>query len=459
MRRGLAAPATAAFLAIAVLPPAGPPTAAPLAAQEPTPEPEVPVVPGLEDMREVTLEEAVEIARRRNPSLEQARAIVDQREFDRLSAYGSFLPRLDMSYGYSNSSTGRLDPTGQSITNTSYSMQLGTSYDLFTGFRRFNDLRSARLDVRAEEARFRQSEFQTLLIVKEAFFNAVANRELVRVERDRVARQEDQLEFVRQQVQLGRATRSDLLRSQVDLNNARLAVLNAENAARTSSFRLSEALGVDEPVTPAEEARLEVEPLPLGREELVATALRLGPAVTSAEAAVEAAEAAIAAARSSYLPTLSFSGGYAWSNERFPPSNRSWRLSLQGSYPLFNGFQRETQLWRAQTQAEVAGAQERAARLALQADVDAAFSTLRSALGGIDLAEQTVELSREDLRVTQERYRLGLATILDLQSSQITLEQAEVDLINRRFDYQIGLAQLESLLGRSLREDGAADLP
>ena len=68
------------------------------------------------------------------------------------------------------------------------------------------------------------------------------------------------------------------------------------------------------------------------------------------------------------------------------------------------------------------------------------------------LAEQNVDLTREDLRVSQQRYRLGVATILDLQSAQIALNQAEVDLIVRRFDYQIGLARLEALLGQSLRD-------
>jgi outer membrane protein TolC len=53
--------------------------------------------------------------------------------------------------------------------------------------------------------------------------------------------------------------------------------------------------------------------------------------------------------------------------------------------------------------------------------------------------------------VTQERYRLGLATILDLQSAQITLLEGQVGLIRSRFDYQLGLARLEALLGTNLR--------
>ena len=68
----------------------------------------------------------------------------------------------------------------------------------------------------------------------------------------------------------------------------------------------------------------------------------------------------------------------------------------------------------------------------------------------MDLAERNVELSEESLRVVQERYQLGLATILELQDAQITLTQAEVDLVRGRFDYETALAGIEALLGRRL---------
>lgn len=402
------------------------------------------------EFRPVTLEEAIEIALRRSPTLEQARTNIESAEHTRLAAVGNFLPDLSMSYGYSNASTGRLDPTGQGIVSTSYSAQLSASYNIFDGWRRFSDLNSARLGVREQNARFRETRYETVRLVKQAYFNAVAARELVGVEERRVERQEDQLAFVEQQLELGRATRSDLLRSQVDLNNARLALLNAQNDARTTTFQLTAVVGSDTRIGPVEEASLETAPLPLDRERLMQLAERSSPAVQTARAATEAAESEVSSARSAYLPSLTFSGGWAWSDQEFPPTDRSWSLSLRGSYPLFNGFQRETQVFQAQARAELAAAQERATRLNLRSDLEAAYSSAEAAQAGIDLALQSVALSEESLRVEQERYRLGLSTILDLQAAQISLSQAEVDLVQRRFDYQLAIAQLEALLGQDL---------
>jgi outer membrane protein len=58
--------------------------------------------------------------------------------------------------------------------------------------------------------------------------------------------------------------------------------------------------------------------------------------------------------------------------------------------------------------------------------------------------------AEEELRVQQERYRLGMATIIDVLASQISMEQAEVDIVRTRLDYRVAKAQIESLIGREL---------
>lgn len=405
-----------------------------------------------DNVRQVTVDEAVEIALRRNPLLLQAYSSIEMAEHNRLSAIGQLLPAVNMSFGYSNSSTGRLDALSQGIVATSYSTQINAGYTLFNGWSRFTDLKGARLGVVEQNARYRETEFQVIQAVKQAYAANVAARELVGVEERRVQRQADQLEFVRQQLELGRATRSDSLRSQVDLNNAQLALLNAQNLARTRTFELTEVIGSETLVAPTVEAELAVTAIPFTRDELFAIADVSAPGLQAASVAVEAAEAAVSSARSSYLPSVTLGAGYGWANQEFPPSNRSWSLSLRGSYPLFNGFQRETQLFRARASADQARQSERAARLNLSSLLDARYATAQSALAVVDFAAQNVELSEESLRVVQERYQLGLATILELQDAQITLTQAEVDLVRGRFDYDVAVAGIEALLGRRLDE-------
>lgn len=406
-----------------------------------------------EPVREVTLGEAMETALERSPVLDQAQASVRTAESQALGSVGRYLPNVSFGYGYSRSSgSGRLDPTGQTITNQSYSSQLRGSLTLFDGFQRERNLESARLGVEVAETSYEQRRFDALLSVKTAFYNAVAGQDRVAVERDRVARQEEQLQFVRQQIRLGQATRSDTLRTRVDLNSARLALLSAENEARGAEFALAEAMGVTERVRPTPESTLETAPLQLDREELIRIAVDQAPDVRTASLEVAAADAGVSAARSSYWPSLSVSGGMDWRNNTFPPNNGSWSLAFSGSLPVFNGLQRETGVDRAQAQVSQARAQRRAAELAVRSETQNAYDQIETALAGLELAEESLEAAEEDLRVTRQRFRLGVATTLDLRSAEIALRQAEVDLIRRRFDYQVGIARLESLLGMELAD-------
>ncbi len=408
--------------------------------------------PYADGAREVTLEEAITIAQRRSPVLEEAAENVDVARTNRTSALGAFLPDVSLGYGFSESSTARLDPTQQELTRSSFTSQLTGQITLFDGFRRFDQLQSAATTIEAREATYEQRRFETILSVKTSFYNAVAAQDRVGVEQARVDRQLDQLDFVRQRIAQGQATRSDSLNTRVALNNARLALLNARNDARQAAYALAEAMGVEERVEPVEEATLAADTLRLERAELVRVAEARAPQLRSARLAAEAAEASADAERSGYLPSLSLSGGWDWREGNFPPGNRSWSYRITGSLPLFNGLQRETSISRARDQAQAAAARVRQARLGVRRSVDDAYSQLETARAGLRLAEESVELAREDLRVIQQRYRLGVATIVEVQDRQIALAEAETDVIRRQFDYQVALARLESLLGTRLEE-------
>ena len=105
---------------------------------------------------------------------------------------------------------------------------------------------------------------------------------------------------------------------------------------------------------------------------------------------------------------------------------------------------------RASAQLTVAEAQAAEAVRSALSELEALLASLELAEQQLLLLEESVEVAREDFRVQQERYGLGAATILELVSSQIALLQAENDLINARYDYQIARAELESLVGREL---------
>ena len=86
----------------------------------------------------------------------------------------------------------------------------------------------------------------------------------------------------------------------------------------------------------------------------------------------------------------------------------------------------------------------------MNAQLTQQFASLQSAAIRIQIAEASLAAATEDLRVQQERYRLGAATILEVMQSQISVDQSEVDGVQARLDYLLAKAEIEAIVGRTI---------
>ena len=403
----------------------------------------------------ITLDDALARAVVRSPQLAQSeQALVNAGE-TRRTAVGAFLPTISTNSGMSVRSTQRFDAaTDRLVTGSSNSYNAGLTarYDLFRGGQRFSELDRAAADLTAARARREDQRFNVNFQTKNFFFQALRQEELLTVALRRIEQATQSLEMTRTQQQVGAGTVSDTLRARLEFINSRQAVLNAQVQTRAARFALGRQVGIAEPVIPVAPVDLEPRPLRLSEREILEVAENLAPSVQAAVATFAAAREAYSSSKSAYIPSLSLSSGYNWSNQEasFSGGSTSWNLNFNLSYPIFNGFSREASIVRAEYSTRVARLQEDDARLASRQETDAALRTLETSELAIDIAGETVAVADEDLRVTRERYRLSVAIILDVVTSQIASDQARVDLVNARYDYVLARAELEAILGRDL---------
>ena len=292
--------------------------------------------------------------------------------------------------------------------------------------------------------------FVVQLATKQAFYNALATEELVRVAEAQVRRTRQQLQIAVEKLRAGSATRSDSLRSTVDYGNARIALLQAQANLATAQANLGRQIGVDRLVRARPDSALP--PLP-DTTALRTAALHSAPLLQQAEAQARAARANVWAARSPYVPTLSLTFGSnrqdtLFANAAVANEVHNWRIGL--SWTLFNGFGREQNNVSARVQRDIAEAQAADARLLVSSQLTTQLAALTTAIVQIDISSANLAAATEDLRVQQERYRVGAATILDLLTSQAALTQAEVNVVQVRFNYLIARATVEALIGRTL---------
>jgi outer membrane protein len=407
------------------------------------------------DATKITLDDALDRALRRSPQVAQSEQTVLNAYEARRTTVGSFLPSLSTSSSMSVRPASRFDETLQEIVSgsaNSYSAGLNSGVTLFRGGQRFSDFRRNTKDIEAAEARREDQRFAVGLQTKQFFFTALEQEELLEVAESRLDQALQSLELTRSRFVGQEATASDTLRARLEFVNSRQAVLTAESNLRAGRFALGRQIGLSEPVIPVSPGNLDPSPLPMSEEEMIQLAENGSPSVIAAEASRLSAEASLSSAKAAWLPSFSANGSYNWSNQQFgfDGGRTSWGIGFSMSYPLFNGFNRESSIARAGNAYQVARLQDDDARLAARQQVDGALRALETAERAIAIAQEAVVVAEEDLRITRIRYRENVAIILDVVTSQIALDQARVDLVRSRFNYVIARAQLEAVLGRLL---------
>lgn len=403
-----------------------------------------------QEVESITREEAVRLALERSPAAIGARGATRVAEAGVLEARGAWLPSLSAGSSYSNSSNERFDQATGQLVSESYSAQLDAGYDIFTGGRRIADWQSAGAALRAAEARERGQRYTTILETTMTFYQAAAAEELLTAARQRLERATRQLEFAETRRLVGTATRSDALRAELEKADAELAVLDAEAQLRTTRLALGRQVGRQGAVRPATGALPEDPPALPAVEELVARAEENAPEAVAARAELDRAASDKRGAWGQFVPALRLTGGYDWFSFRWPPDEESWSLRLTATMPLFDGFTREATLARAEADRRTAEAEARDAVLAARAAVEDAAGQIDTAARRVEIAARALELAREDLRVIEERYQLGAATILDLQTSQVALADAEVEWVRARQGLGVAVVALEAELGEPL---------
>lgn len=408
----------------------------------------------------VRLAEAVRLAEQVQPSMVQARTGVDNAQARLRATTGAFLPNLSISSsGSSSFSQGpsRVDPTGQVITGDATTSSVGTtissSIDLFTGFRRGADRRAAISQHTAADATLRNASFQQKLATTTQFYDALAAEQLLQVREASVRRAEQQLNVAINRLQAGAATLSDSLRSLVTLGQARLQLITAETQLANAEANLGRLIGREGRVRALADSSLfqQVPPV-LDTAGLRQEALENAPTVQVATANTHAAQALLSVAKAAYWPSLNLGGSNSFNasgrNDYQVFQSRSISLSL--SWQVFNRFSREQNIQLQLSSLDVAEANQGEARRQVMANLTVRLAELQSAALRLEITQTSVVAATEDLRVQQERYRLGLATIVDILTAQEALNQAEVDGVNARFDYLRAKAQIEALIGRDL---------
>ncbi len=408
--------------------------------------------PAVSQIPTVTLAEAVALAMEHSPAIIQAEGDIRIAQATKRQSVSDWLPTLSGSSGWSINSANRFDAQTQRTVSglaTSVNGSLTARYTLFDGFRRNAQSHAWSADLVSTEATYTSQEFQISLQTKQTFFSALAADELVRVSETRIQRAERQLQVSRDRLAAGSAIRSDTLQSFVELANARLQLINAQTQRSTASADLAQLIGYDSEVRAVADESIEFI-VDIDTSVIRAEALERGPQIEQVIAAASAADAQVSVSRADYFPSVTAQYSRSLAGAQLDNLQGSWSGRISLSWNIFNGFGRETSVVQSRARQETAHARIADMRRQINAQTTQQFAALRSAIIRIQIAEASLTAATEDLRVQQQRYRLGAATIVEVMNSQVNVDQAEVDGVQARLDYLLAKAQIEAIVGRTI---------
>lgn len=408
----------------------------------------------------ITLAEALRRTEEVTPGVVSGRGSVRSAELAVRQAKWAFVPQLTLRPQANlqmNSGQSRVDPiTGAVVsgntTNPSYGMDVSASLPLFDGFARNHTLRAARAREDAADANYTTSRFAAALAVTNAFFDALANKELLTISNAAVARAEEQLKVATAKLRSGSGQRTDSLTALVSLSTARQDRLNAQANLANAEATLGRLVGSETRVAAVPDSAYYRTPASLDTTALRGEALQQAPALVASTANVTAAKAQLSQQKSAYWPTLNVSASNNYNAGKTNDYKLEARRQLLIGFSItpWTNYTRETQIENQSIALDNAEASLADQRRQVSAQLTQNFASLANAQEAIEVAKVSVQASEENLRVAEQRYKLGVMTIVELMQIQESLTRAQVSEIQARFTYLRTKAQIESIVGRRL---------
>jgi outer membrane protein TolC len=423
----------------------------------------------LTDSQAITLQQAIELAVRNNPTLQQTRLELEQSRFALREARAANSPTLDATSGLTGSAQEGLEaetnalgaPTGDASRNTTTSLNLQAlglqaDYNIFTSGRRSSSIRAAEGTVRFRELAVEVDTKQLVLDVSTSYYDLQEADQQVAIFQ---AALDEALQSLRDAQALERAgvgTRFDVLQAEVDAANARQDLTQQlsqqEVARRTLAQRLSLAQGTD--ITAADTVAVAGE-WSLSLEQSVVEAFKnraeLEQQLVQRDIGEQRRRNALGQlgpqvfARATYGVTnllSSSADGSALSQEGKGFFN-SASIALNASISLFDGGAARAQARQQESNIAIAEAQFVTARDQIRFQVEQAYSTLQSSSENIQTTTLAVQSAEEALRLARLRFQAGVGTQTDVIQQQTALTRSRVNNLQAILNYNRSLVTLQ----------------
>lgn len=399
--------------------------------------------------RLLTLNQCIEIALEKNPTILASMYGVDVNRSRVGEARYSYYPQISASAAYS-----RISP----VSSPTSSLGRSGEFDQYTSSISLNqnilDFRktSQQVDISKYNLESSRSDLNTtqdavILSVKQAYYGVLQAKRNRDVAADVLKQFQMHLDQAKGFYDVGTKARIDVIKAEVDRSNAKLSLINAENALKIAWVTLSNVMGTPDAPEYAIEDNLSFQQYAITLEEAKARAFENRSDLKSIILKKQAAETNISLARSGYYPVLSGFANYNWAGETTSALDHSWNAGVLLTVPLFSGFLTIHQAAEAKSNLYILKANEESLRQQILLDVRQAYLNLQAAEASIATAELAAAQAKENLDLANGRYAAGVGSPIEVSDAFATYVTAKANYTSALSNYKIAQANIEKAMG------------
>lgn len=400
---------------------------------------------------DMTLDKCIELALGNNPQINSAFHDILASDARIKQVWSNYFPQISWQTGYTRIKQLQLsDALGKNLTFNYFILGQVTLQQMLYDFGvTQNQATIKRLDYEAYKTTLGATINDVIYQTKDAYYNLLYAFENKRVAEDTVKKFEMFYNQAKAFYEIGMNPKVDVTIAEVNLSNAKLQLIQADNAVNLAVAKLNNVMGVPFIDKYNVQERLKYQPVDVTFNQSVEIARDARPELKLAELKVESANQTLKLVKKSYFPTLSIEGQYQVGGKSWT-SNYGYNLGGYLNFPTVNGMliKNEIQEARYLYDKEIANAKNTQNQIYLE--IQNAYLMLEEKKNQMPVAMLGVKQAKENYELSYGRYRVGEANPTELKDAQINYQQAQLSYYNALYQYNSAKAALEKAIGKNL---------
>lgn len=332
----------------------------------------------------------------------------------------------------------------------SHSNSITASLPIFTGGELQGQIGQAKANYRSMLSAEEQAYNEMKETATTGYFNMLNATNMKALRQESVDRLQAHLDNVIAQYNVGIVARADVLRSEVELANAKQDYITASNEYDVAEATLNNIIGTPLGTTLLLKDRLQYEPYENDMAYCLAYSEQHRPELKQAEYAIDSAEAALVVARSGHMPKVYANASNNWggNGSDWPgDDDENWSVGVTASMNVFDSGVTWSKIHAAQENLAKAKESQRQIKDNVELEVRTDYLNLREAEKRITTTQVAVASAEEDYHIAVVRYQAGVGTNIDVMDAQEALTQAKTNYYQALYNYNTSKAALNTSMG------------